>query len=119
MPKPISGADMEFVGAWLHQLGLGAYFRTFLDNHIDAGLLPHLTSTDLAELGVSSIGHRRRLLDAIGRPAAAGGSLPAEGGHRPAAAPPLSLPARPIAIAERRQVTTLFCELVGYTQFAS
>src|ERR1700744_5722554 len=116
MAKPISGADMEFVSAWLHQLGLGAYFRTFVDNHIDASLLPHLTSTDLAELGVSSIGHRRRLLDAIGRLAAAE-SWPAEGAHRPAAAPPL--PARPIAIAERRQVTTLFCELVGYTQFAS
>src|ERR1700761_2545255 len=117
MAKPISGADMEFVGAWLHQLGLGAYFRTFVDNHIDASLLPHLTNTDLAELGVSSVGHRRRLLDAIGRLAAAE-NLAVDGGHKPASAPPANN-ARPVVIVERRQVTTVFCELIGYTQFAS
>ena len=115
MTKPIAGPDVEFVGAWLHQLGLGAYAGTFLDNHVDATVLSHLTSADLEELGVSSVGHRRRLLDAIGRLAAAE-SLPVELGNKPAL--PVS-GARPVVVAERRQVTTLFCELAGYTEFAS
>lgn len=118
MAKPISSPDVEFVSAWLHQLGLGAYLRTFLDNHVDATVLSHLTGADLEELGVSSVGHRRRLLDAIGRLAAAE-SLPVEFGHKPAPVPPFSTGTRPVVIAERRQVTTLFCELAGYTQFAS
>src|ERR1700730_9372250 len=86
MTKPVAGPDVEFVDAWLRQLGLGAYVRTFLDNHIDASVLPHLTGADLAELGISSIGHRRRLLDAIGRLAAAE-SRSVESG-KPAPAPP-------------------------------
>jgi len=111
MAKPIAGPDMEFVSAWLQQLGLGAYIATFVDNHIDARVLPHLTGADLAELGISSVGHRRRLLDAIGRLAAAE-SRPLEPGSKPAA--PTAASGHP-PIFERRQVTTLFCELVEYT----
>jgi class 3 adenylate cyclase len=116
MTKPIAGPDMEFVDAWLRQLGLGAYVRTFVDNHIDATVLPHLTGADLAELGVSSVGHRRRLLDAIGRLAAAE-SRSIESGNNPASAPAPSTGHSPIF--ERRQVTTLFCELVDYNELAS
>jgi class 3 adenylate cyclase len=116
MAKPIAGPDMEFVRAWLHQLGLGAYLGTFTDNHIDASVLPHLTGADLAELGVSSVGHRRRLLDAIGKLAAAE-SRPTEPGVKSAAA--LAPSAGHPPIFERRQVTTLFCELVEYTELAS
>ncbi len=116
MAKPISGSDMEFVSAWLQQLGLGAYLGTFADNHIDASVLPHLTSADLAELGISSIGHRRRLLDAIGKLAAAE-SRPVEPGNKPAFAPSPSAGHPPIF--ERRQITTLFCELAEYTELAS
>ena len=53
------------VGAWLRDLGLEQYEQVFVDNDIDAALLPRLTAEDLKELGVASIGHRRRLLDAI------------------------------------------------------
>jgi len=116
MAKPISAPDMEFVSAWLQQLGLGAYLGTFADNHIDASVLPHLTGADLAELGVSSVGHRRRLLDAIGKLAAAE-SRPTEPGNKPAPAPAPSAGHPPIF--ERRQVTTLFCELVEYSELAS
>src|ERR1700730_15225574 len=115
MTKPVAGPDVEFVDAWLRQLGLGAYVRTFLDNHIDASVLPHLTGADLAELGVSSVGHRRRLLDAIGKLTAAE-SRPIEPDHKLAAAP-ASAAAHP-PIFERRQVTTLFCELVEYPELA-
>jgi hypothetical protein len=53
------------VGAWLRELGLGQYERAFRDNDIDAGLLPTLAADDLRELGVASLGHRKRLLAAI------------------------------------------------------
>ena len=53
------------VGAWLRGLGLGQYEQAFRDNDIDAEVLPELTADDLSELGVASLGHRKRLLDAI------------------------------------------------------
>ena len=53
------------VGGWLHSLGLGQYEANFRDNKIDADLLPRLTIDDLKGIGVSAVGDRRRLLDAI------------------------------------------------------
>jgi SAM domain (Sterile alpha motif) len=53
------------VAAWLRGLGLERYERAFRDNEIDADLLPNLTADDLKDLGVSLVGYRRRLLDAI------------------------------------------------------
>jgi hypothetical protein len=50
---------------WLRGLGLEQYAPAFRDNDIDGEVLPRLTGEDLRELGVKSIGHRRRLLDAI------------------------------------------------------
>ena len=93
------------VGAWLRDLGLERYEACFRDNDIDAGVLPELTADDLIGLGVSSIGHRRKLLGAIG--ALRGGDrLAPEQTQRPAATP---------AGAERRQLTVMFCDLVGST----
>ena len=53
------------IAAWLRSLGLERYEPAFRENDVDAGLLPRLTGEDLKELGVASVGHRRRLLDAI------------------------------------------------------
>ena len=53
------------VAAWLHGLGLQRYEQAFRDNEIDARVLPRLTAEDLKDLGVTLVGHRRRLLDAI------------------------------------------------------
>ena len=53
------------VAEWLRRLGLEQYEPAFRDNDIDARVLPRLTVEDLRELGIGSIGHRRRLLDAI------------------------------------------------------
>ena len=53
------------VAAWLKGLGLGRYERAFRDNDIDHEVLPRLTAEDLADLGVTSIGHRRKLLTAV------------------------------------------------------
>ncbi|WP_076866245.1 adenylate/guanylate cyclase domain-containing protein [Bradyrhizobium mercantei] len=114
MPKP-NGPNADFVSEWLEQLGLSGYLPAFLDNDIDAADLAHLTSTDLVELGVTSVGHRRRLLDAIAR-LAVDVQRP-EPKQKPAPRAPAAAP-RPLAAAERRQVTTLFCDLVGYTRLS-
>ncbi len=54
------------VGGWLRSLGLGQYEATFCENEIDQSVLPSLTAEDLKELGVGPLGHRRKLLEAIG-----------------------------------------------------
>ncbi len=54
------------VVVWLRSLGLGQYEAVFRQNDIDEKVLPNLTGEDLKELGVASLGHRRKLLDAIG-----------------------------------------------------
>jgi len=53
------------LGEWLRRLGLSQYERAFVDNAIDAEVLAKLTVEDLKELGVTLVGHRRKLLDAI------------------------------------------------------
>jgi len=53
------------VADWLRKLGLEQYEPAFRANEIDERVLPSLTAEDLKDLGVSLVGHRRRLLDAI------------------------------------------------------
>ena len=53
------------VAAWLKNLGLGQYEAAFRDNAIDERVLPHLTAEDLKEIGVATVGDRRKLLAAI------------------------------------------------------
>ena len=98
------------VAAWLQSLGLERYEPLFRDNEIDWEVLPKLTSEDLKEIGVVAIGHRRKLLDAI---AAFGGAVPVAAVT--AAAPDAPAPAD----AERRQLTVMFCDLVGSTSLSS
>src|SRR5262249_4003748 len=97
------------IATWLRGLGLQQYAPVFRDNNIDGAVLPSLTAEDLRDLGIASVGHRRRLLAAIA-------SLN-EDGSRPAIAP---LPDGPSAAeAERRQLTIVFCDLVGSTALSS
>ena len=58
------GAAMDVAG-WLRGLGLGEYETNFRDNKINADLLPRLTNDDLKDIGVSALGDRLQLLDAI------------------------------------------------------
>jgi hypothetical protein len=53
------------IGGWLRRLGLEQYEAAFRANNIDNATLPSLTTEDLKELGVGSVGHRRKLIDAI------------------------------------------------------
>src|ERR1700757_562115 len=98
------------VGGWVRGLGLGQYEGNFRDNKIDADLLPRLTVDDLKDIGVSAVGDRRRLLDAIA--ALAGESSPA---HVPASPTKSSFATGLQASAERRPITVMFCDLVGST----
>jgi class 3 adenylate cyclase len=100
------------VTAWLRSLGLEQYEQAFRDNAIEPDLLPTLTAEDLKELGVSLVGHRRKLLDAIAalRRTTMESADDSERGRTSAAAPV-------DAIGERRQVTVLFADLSGSTAF--
>ena len=93
------------IAAWLHSLGMQQYEGAFRANAIDWEVLPKLTSEDLREIGVVAIGHRRKLLAAI---AVLDSETPA-----PAMAPPAR------ADAERRQLTVMFCDLVGSTPLSA
>jgi class 3 adenylate cyclase/predicted ATPase len=99
------------IAVWLRKLGLDQYEPTFRANEIDERVLPNLTAEDLKDLGVTLVGHRRRLLDAI---AALGAETPIA---RAVTAASLDVPAQ--AGAERRQLTVMFCDLVGSTEFAA
>ena len=97
------------VEAWLGGLGLQQYQAAFRDNEIDGAVLRDLTADDLRELGVASVGHRRKLLSAISELSAASDSVMATSSAQ--------LPA-PDA-AERRQLTVMFCDLVGSTAMSA
>jgi FAD/FMN-containing dehydrogenase len=90
------------IGAWLCSLGLQQYEPVFRENAVDVETLPQLTEADLEKLGVL-LGHRKRILRAV----ATLQSAPAAG------------PVRPDRPAERRQLTILFCDLVGSTPLAA
>jgi len=98
------------VAAWLHGLGLQRYEQAFRDNEIDARVLPRLTAEDLKDLGVTLVGHRRRLLDAI---AALVAEVPA------AVVTTASRETSARVDAERRQLTVMFCDLVGSTELST
>jgi class 3 adenylate cyclase len=103
------------VAEWLRGLGLEQYEPAFRTNEIDAAVLPNLTAEDLKDLGVSLVGHRRRLLDAI---AALGAEAPV--GRNPLPSPPpLAGEGRVRGEAERRQLTVMFCDLVGSTALST
>src|SRR6516225_6898560 len=102
------------VAVWLHGLGLEQYTTTFRDNDIDAVVLRQLTSEDLRELGVASVGHRRRLLNAI---AGLGAPAPAADASGPRGETAVILARR--TDAERRQLTVMFCDLVGSTELSA
>ena len=97
------------VGDWLRGLGLTQYEDLFRENDIDTEVLAELTESDLTGLGVS-LGHRKRLLKAIAN----------LGSTETAAKPATSLsPQTSPDTAERRQLTVMFCDLVGSTAMSA
>jgi class 3 adenylate cyclase/predicted ATPase len=104
------------IAAWLQDLGLERYAPAFRDNEINERVLPSLTAEDLKDLGVTLVGHRRLLLDAIAALGSAG-TAAAASATAVTAAPP-DAPA-PSTDAERRQLTVMFCDLVGSTALST
>ena len=96
--------DIVDIAAWLRELGLERYEQAFQEAEIDAEVLPELTDADLKELGIP-LGPRKKLVKAM---AVLGG-----GAERLSARP-----GKP-AEAERRQLTVLFCDLVGSTAISA
>ncbi len=97
------------VAEWLRKLGLEQYEPAFRENKIGADLLPSLTAEDLKDLGVRMVGDRRRLSAAIAALQAMPAAEAAVQDARSAAKPE----------AERRQVTVMFCDLVGSTALSA
>ncbi len=95
------------ITTWLDGIGLAQYATVFAENAIDLDVLSDVSEADLERLGVA-LGHRKRMLRAI---ASLPGARPAAGASGTGRAPPLSEP-------ERRQLTVLFCDLVGSTALA-
>jgi class 3 adenylate cyclase/tetratricopeptide (TPR) repeat protein len=86
------------IADWLGKIGLGQYAGLFVDNEVDLATLRVLTNTDLKELGLP-FGPRKRLLNALKQEAESGPAPSAQEG-------------------ERRQLTVLFCDMVGSTELA-
>ncbi len=112
---PIVWARLMDMVVWLRSLGLGKFEAAFRENEIDETVLPSLTHETLKELGVTAVGHRLKLLDAI----------TALRATRAVSRPPLT--SRPRRVrqaphedrAERRQVTVMFSDLVGSTALSA
>ena len=104
------------VVVWLRSLGLGKYEAAFRENEIDETVLPSLTHETLKELGVTAVGHRLKLLDAVAALRAdANGNAPSADVATASSAPSAS----PEDRAERRQVTVMFSDLVGSTALSA
>src|SRR5215831_16124613 len=97
------------IASWLRQMGLEQYEPVFRAHAIDERVLPSLTAEDLKDLGVELVGHRRRLLDAIAALGAAAPAVPVTAETDDAAR----------SDAERRQLTVMFCDLVGSTALSA
>jgi class 3 adenylate cyclase/predicted ATPase len=99
---------------WLSRHDLGQYAQTFAENNIEYSVLPDLTENDLKQLGVSSLGHRKKLLRAIEaltrQPTGTTAAV-----SNVAAVPPSVVQHRE---AEFRQITVMFSDLVGSTQLS-
>jgi class 3 adenylate cyclase/predicted ATPase len=100
------------IGGWLRGLGLGQYEAAFHENKIDGEVLPQLTAEDLKDIGVAIVGDRRKMLTAIAElsttpasPIAVPGSAPGQGSARD--------------VAERRQLSVMFCDLGGSTAMSA
>jgi class 3 adenylate cyclase len=101
---------MQQIPDWLKKLGMSEYTESFVENHIDEAVIRDLSDQDLKDLGVGSLGHRRKLLRAIQEL----GKTPT-----PLTATNSEVAATTVRIhqdgAERRQITVLFSDLVDST----
>jgi class 3 adenylate cyclase len=98
------------VAAWLRELGLEQYAAAFIENSVSVDLLPSLTTDDLKDLGVAAVGHRRRMLNAIAELSPAAVPADRECTEAKSAWPD---------VAERRQLSVMFCDISGSTALST
>ena len=131
----MSAPATQQISDWLEKLGMSEYAQRFAENDINFSILSDLTDQDLKEIGVSSLGHRRQLLRAIGEfknTSAANApvpELPSALLTEPAPASTLASVVSPTgaatgvpiaeAVGERRHITVMFCDLVDSTGIAA
>ena len=101
---------MQQIADWLKRLDMQQYIQHFAENDIDFAILGELTDQDLEKIGVTSLGHRRKLLRAI---------ADLQGGKPTAVVAAAATAPRVADTAERRQVTVLFSDLVGSTALSA
>ncbi|MEO7338874.1 MAG: adenylate/guanylate cyclase domain-containing protein [Caldimonas sp.] len=119
------------VSTWLAGIGLHRYADAFAEQDISMDVLADLDDADLRELGVATLGDRKRLLKALAAVSAA--ETPAGSATAASASVPALIPAAFVAgdepgpagaaasrphDAERRQLTVMFCDMVGSTQLS-
>ena len=107
------------VAAWLRGLALEQYAPAFHDNDVDGEVLSELTADDLISIGVTSVGHRRKLLAAITALKSDTASTLAAVASDELSPTPASVSAVRPTDAERRQLTVMFCDLVGSTEMSA
>ncbi|MEO7941578.1 MAG: adenylate/guanylate cyclase domain-containing protein, partial [Burkholderiaceae bacterium] len=108
---------MTDITTWLETHGMGKYTPEFVAQDVSLDLLPDLLDADLRELGVASLGDRKRLLKAAAA-AAVGHTPPAGAVMEPAqrtVQPPATVQDGVGVEGERRHATVMFSDLTGYT----
>jgi class 3 adenylate cyclase len=105
------------LAAWLRALNLSEYATVFEENSVTADLIPSLTAEDLKDLGITAVGHRRRLLDAIAalRTEAASTAIATDAGVQRNA----EYHQKANSTAERRHISVMFCDMVDFTRLSS
>ena len=98
------------IARWLAEQGLEQYAEVFAANAVEGEVLCSLTEADLKDLGISALGHRKKLLHSI---AALRTQMEAATSQRSR-----GLQKAGPSVAERRQLTVLFCDLVGSTELS-
>src|SRR5689334_6302512 len=93
------------VADWLRSRNLGQYAAAFIEHAVGMDVLPSLTAEDLKDLGVTVIGDRRRLLNAIAALSAGSEDVVKENAEEP--------------LTERRQLTVMFCDIAGSTALST
>ncbi|MGH8712527.1 MAG: adenylate/guanylate cyclase domain-containing protein [Casimicrobiaceae bacterium] len=99
------------IDQWLDRLGLAKYSALFAENEVDLEILPELTEADLKDLGIP-LGHRKKLLKAIGALSPADDTAGGRTELRPGSSSRRD-------DGERRQLTVMFCDLVGSTALST
>ena len=111
--KRIPASPMpDNVTDWLEQLGLAQYAEAFEENAIELAHLPNLDHEVLLSIGVRAAGHRMTILGAAATLGLDPGEGPTSEKKPPASVTEIS------GEAERRQLTVMFCDLVGSTELS-